>query len=68
MEFEVCMNEGEDLELGNEIAEKLMKSFELRKDQLVIIFSIQLPALFFIIFLPIQLEGSYFEILNTSST
>ena len=35
MEFEVMMKEDEDLELGNEIAEKLMKSFELKKEQLL---------------------------------
>jgi adenylate cyclase class IV len=35
MEFEVMMKPHESIELGNEIAEKLMKSFELNKDQLL---------------------------------
>lgn len=35
MEFEVMMKDGEDIELGNEIAEKLLKSFHLEKHQLL---------------------------------
>lgn len=35
MEFEVMMQPGEDLEKGNQIAEELMKVFELKKDQLL---------------------------------
>lgn len=35
MEFEVMMQPGEDIELGNAIAEKLMKVFELKKEQLL---------------------------------
>lgn len=35
MEFEVMMQPGEDIELGNTIAEKLMKVFELKKEQLL---------------------------------
>lgn len=34
MEFEVIMQPEEDLEIGNKIAEELMKNFELKKDQL----------------------------------
>ena len=48
MEFEVMLESSEELELGNKIADKLMKVFKLEKDQL--------------------LEGSYFEILNASSS
>lgn len=35
MEFEVMMKAGEDLELGNQIAEELIKGFELKKEQLL---------------------------------
>lgn len=35
MEFEVMMEPGEDIALGNEIAEQLMKTFQLRKKQLL---------------------------------
>lgn len=35
MEFEVMLKKEESLELGNEIAEKLMKDFKLTKDQLL---------------------------------
>lgn len=35
MEFEVMMEPGEDIALGNEIAEQLMKTFQLRKEQLL---------------------------------
>lgn len=35
MEFEVMMKEGEEIELGNEIAERLMKSFKINKEQLL---------------------------------
>lgn len=35
MEFEVMMQPGEDIDLGNTIAEELMKVFELKKEQLL---------------------------------
>lgn len=35
MEFEVMMKPTEDLEFGNNIAEGLMKAFELKKEQLL---------------------------------
>lgn len=35
MEFEVMMEPGEDIAMGNEIAEQLMKTFQLRKEQLL---------------------------------
>lgn len=35
MEFEVMMKAGEELEFGNQIAEDLIKLFELKKDQLL---------------------------------
>lgn len=35
MEFEVMMESGEDIAMGNEIAEQLMKTFQLRKEQLL---------------------------------
>lgn len=34
LEFEVMLKEGEDIELGNEIAENLIESFKLKKDHL----------------------------------
>lgn len=35
MEFEVMMQPGEDIDLGNTIAEELMKVFELKEEQLL---------------------------------
>ena len=35
LEFEVMMQPGEDLETGNKVAAELIKTFELRDDQLM---------------------------------